>query len=224
MEKQTKKFYISLALKALIILIGLSGIILTVTMGKFMISFSAFLYFTIQSNLAVVAIAAIFSCLHYREFIKAVTGFWLSVKFSLTVAITITFLVFFILLTPTLPASYLLSYDNFSVHLLVPLLAILDFFLFDHEIDLKVWKPLLGLAMPLYYLVFALVLSAFRVDFHGERAPYFFLNYEKLGWTVERGQMGVAFWILVLCAFFTLLSYAFALGMKIRKGKTVSKT
>lgn len=70
MEKQTKKFYISLALKALIILIGLSGIILTVTMGKFMISFSAFLYFTIQSNLAVVAIAAIFSCLHYREFIK----------------------------------------------------------------------------------------------------------------------------------------------------------
>lgn len=215
---QKSKFYLSMIIKALIIAIGISGIVATVNMGSFMLSYTAFLYYTIQSNIFVVVIAAIFMALHILEFRgkKVINNGWLIAKFSLTVAITITFLVFFILLAPTLPVSYLLSFDNFSVHLIVPLLAIADFFLFDYKADVKGAKFLFGLAMPLYYLIFSLILSAFTVSFHGERVPYFFLNYDKLGWLWEKGQMGVAFWIIILCVCFTLLSYLFALGVKLR--------
>ncbi len=152
MESKMKiKFIVSIAIKALIIAIGISGIIATVNMGSFMLSYTAFLYYTIQSNLFVVIIAAIFlglQCNEYKTGKKVITNGWLIAKFSLNVAITITFLVFFILLAPTLPVSYLVSFDNFSVHLLVPLLAIVDFFLFDNKVDVKGAKFLSGLAMP----------------------------------------------------------------------------
>ena len=57
---QKSKFYLSMIIKALIIAIGISGIVATVNMGSFMLSYTAFLYYTIQSNIFVVVIAAIF--------------------------------------------------------------------------------------------------------------------------------------------------------------------
>lgn len=161
-----------------------------------MMSYTAFLYYTIQSNIVIIIISIIFLYLHYLEFKSNKTytsNSLLVLKFSLTVAITVTFLVFFILLAPTLSTSYLLFFDNFSVHLIVPLLAIIDFFIFDYKIDLSKARPLVGLIMPGYYLIFALVLLIFGVEFHGEIVPYFFMNYEILGWTFEKGQMGVIF-------------------------------
>lgn len=218
-----KKFILSLLIKSLIIIIGISGVIMTISIGSFMISYNAFLYYTIQSNLVVIIISVIFLIFHCIEYIKGkkiINTCWLLIKYSITVAITITFLVFFVLLTPTLPASYLLSYDNFSVHLIVPLLAILDFFLFDYKIDLSGLKPLLGLGMPLYYVIFVFVLAIIGLDFNGEKVPYFFLNYDKLGWVWEKQEMGVVFWIIILCCFMVLLSYLFALGIKYRKKKS----
>lgn len=77
--------------------------------------------------------------------------------------------------------------------------------------------------MPLYYLIFSLVLSVLDVDFNGEKVPYFFLNYDKLGWTWENGQLGVVFWIIILCVCFILLSYLFSMGIKFRKVKVINK-
>ncbi|HOO22232.1 MAG TPA: hypothetical protein PKY53_00960 [Clostridia bacterium] len=69
MESKMKiKFIVSIAIKALIIAIGISGIIATVNMGSFMLSYTAFLYYTIQSNLFVVIIAAIFLGLQCNEY------------------------------------------------------------------------------------------------------------------------------------------------------------
>ncbi|NLG81502.1 MAG: Pr6Pr family membrane protein [Bacilli bacterium] len=218
MQKNHKsRFLLSLIIKSLIIIIGITGIYATVTTSTFMISFKSFLYFTIQSNLLVVIITCIFLYFHYIEYKKGIRKFnnhWLLVKFALTVAITVTFLVFFILLAPTLPKSYLLSYDNFSVHLIVPLLALVDFLLFDYQIDLSNFKPLIGLSMPLYYLIFALILSLFSIDFHGQKVPYFFLNYEKLGWLFEHDQMGVLIWVLILMMCISFLSYLLSLICK----------
>lgn len=65
-----KKLYLSLLIKSLIIVIGISGIIATINIGSFMISYSAFLYYTIQSNIVIIIISVIFLILHYLEFIK----------------------------------------------------------------------------------------------------------------------------------------------------------
>ncbi|NLC94112.1 MAG: hypothetical protein GX676_00275 [Bacilli bacterium] len=217
MRNINKNYYVSLIIKSLIIIIGLTGIYATVSTGTFMISFKSFLYYTIQSNLAIVLITSIFWYFHYllyKKGINKINNQWLLAKFSLTVAITVTFLVFFILLAPTLPKSYLLSYDNFSVHLIVPLLAIIDFFLFDYQLNLSKFKPLVGLLMPIYYLVFALVLSLFSVDFHGQKVPYFFLNYEELGWLFEYHKMGVIIWVVILMICIIFISYLYALICK----------
>jgi hypothetical protein len=158
-------------------------------------------------------------CLEHKNKKKYITNGLLLVKFSLTVAITITFLVFFVLLAPILSLDYLLSYSNFSVHLVVPLLAMLDYFLFDYKVNLQGKRYLVGLAMPFYYLIFALVLSVLAVDFNGTNVPYFFLNYNKIGWLFEKNNFGVIFWIITLGIFFTLLSYLFAFLTKKRCNK-----
>jgi len=227
MEKELKKqFYLSLVIKSLIILFGITGIFATIYQGQFMISFKSFLYYTIQSNLLVIFITAVFLYFHYLEYIKGrivINNNWLLAKFAIAVAITITFLVFFTLLAPTLPASYLLSFDNFSVHLIVPVLAIIDFFIFDYKIEFGKLKQLIALAMPLYYLIFVLTLSAFSVDFNGEIVPYFFLNYEKNGWLWEKNEMGVIFWIIILSLCMVMLAYLFSFAIKSRKKQREKK-
>ena len=50
----------------------------------------------------------------------------LHIKYVATVAITTTFLVFFTMLAPLMGVDYLLSFNNFSLHAIVPILAIID--------------------------------------------------------------------------------------------------
>ena len=225
MEKELKKqFYLSLVIKSLIILFGITGIFATIYQGQFMISFKSFLYYTIQSNLLVIFITAVFLYFHYLEYIKGrivINNNWLLAKFAIAVAITITFLVFFTLLAPTLPASYLLSFDNFSVHLIVPVLAIIDFFIFDYKIEFGKLKQLIALAMPLYYLIFVL-LSAFSVDFNGEIVPYFF-ELRKKRMAVGKNEMGVIFWIIILSLCMVMLAYLFSLQSNPGKSKENNK-
>ena len=125
--------------------------------------------------------------------------------------------------SPDTSASYLLSFENFSVHLIVPVLAIIDFFIFDYKIEFGKLKQLIALAMPLYYLIFVLTLSAFSVDFNGEIVPYFFLNYEKNGWLWEKNEMGVIFWIIILSLCMVMLAYLFSFAIKSREKQRENK-
>jgi hypothetical protein len=105
----------------------------------------------------------------------------------------------------------------------VPVLAIIDFFIFDYKIEFGKLKQLIALAMPLYYLIFVLTLSAFSVDFNGEIVPYFFLNYEKNGWLWEKNEMGVIFWIIILSLCMVMLAYLFSFAIKSRKKQREKK-
>ncbi|MFH1512009.1 MAG: Pr6Pr family membrane protein, partial [Bacillota bacterium] len=126
------------------------------------------------------------------------------------VGITITFLIFWIVLAPQMEKEYLLSLNNILVHTLVPLLFIADFFLFDKVALLHKTEVLWSVAMPLYYFVFSVVNAAVnpKLEFQGgSRYPYFFLDADKNGWFRLRNGMGVFWWAVLFLGLTLGLGY-----------------
>ena len=147
----------------------------------------------------------------------------LYIKYVATVAITITFLVFFTMLAPLMGVDYLLSFNNFSLHAIVPVLAIIDFFLFDIEINLTYPKSLLATIAPIAYVAFVYIGAIFKLQY-GENLyyPYFFLNIETNGFFFEKG-IGVIPWIIILLAGICGLGFLYCLFVKIRQKSLLNK-
>ena len=222
-----KKNIIQLILRLALAIIGIVGIIVTYSSASFMGDNKTFLYFTVQSNVTIIAVELVFAIYALQQILgkEVVIKNWVYlVKYVFTVAITITFLVFAIVLAPTLGVDYLLSYGNFSLHFIVPILALVDFFLFNSEIKLTKVNCLFGTAMPIYYVIFFLIGIPLGVTYlKGSRAPYFFLEYETLTWFkfTDKGP-GVFYWILILTGAIIGLCYLFLLFMKLRQKKTAA--
>ena len=91
------------------------------------------------------------------------------------------------------------------MHNAVPILACADFILFPTG-DKKP-KVLLGLICPTMYFVFIIIVGQTGHRFFGSVAPYFFLDYEKLGWIKFSGaKIGVIYWMIFMGAVQTGLS------------------
>ena len=219
-----KKNLLSVLIKLALVMMGISGIIVTYISAGFMSGGTTFLYFTIQSNITIIAITAIFLV----DAIGVLRGnepynnqILLHIKLCFTVAITITFIVFVTLLAPITGVAYFFSYSNFCLHIIVPILAILDYFLFDSDIKIGKASFLVGTAMPIYYFFFYLIgRGAGFTYLNGDKAPYFFLDFEKYGWfSVSNEGIGVFYWIIILLVFAALLGLMYTLLMKYRQKK-----
>ena len=216
-----KKLIESLIELTLIVMVVL-GTVFSVTGSKFMAGPTAFLFFTIQSNLTIAGISLVFLISNVLELCGKkgfINNTLLLIKYTFTVAITITFLVFFIALAPLVGKDYLFSFNNMSVHLIVPLLALTDFFVFDSKIRLTKVTCLLGCAMPLYYLIFFLIGIPLGFRYvNNDVAPYFFLNFKTYGWfTITSKGPGVFYWILIMLVAISALCYLFLLLVTLRK-------
>lgn len=163
---------------------------------------SLLLYFTIQSNLWIAGISIVFLGFDLAGKGERKIPNWLyALKFMFTASILLTFVVFSLLLIPLVPPSYLTSPSNLLLHNLTPLLAVADFLLCDFPYKSKARHAWLGLVMPLLYLAFTLLLSFNGVRFGGKVVPYFFLDYETLGWfSVSDKGFGVVYWVFILSA------------------------
>lgn len=84
-----------------------------------------FMYFTIQSNIAIAIICAVGSFLLLRN--KEIGNVWCIVKLAGTVSITLTGVVFVVLLAPVL-GDKAWNVQNTLTHVVVPAAAIADFF------------------------------------------------------------------------------------------------
>ena len=192
------------------------GIALSAAGSDFMGGATTLLFFTVQSNITVSLICLVFFADNLiklfggRGFVGKAA---LMIKYVFTVAITITFLVFFVALAPLLPADYLTSFKNLSLHLIVPLLAICDYFVFDAAaIKLNAKNCLSGLLMPLYYLFFFLagIPLGFRYLNGDNVAPYFFLDYKTYGWLkISKQGIGVVYWCLIMLVSIAGLCFLF---------------
>lgn len=227
------KKYWSFIIKSLLIIAGIIGLIATFGSSGFM-SASALLFFTVQSNIWIITIVLVFLVIEIIEMVKhkKIIPNWLkTIKYVFTVAITLTFVVFSLLLTPEMiisgNAAYLLSIGNICVHNLVPILAIIDWLLFDEEYKSNKKSFLFGIIMPLYYCIFALVASTIPLNFgEGKKVPYFFFDYEANTWFgLGNGKFGTFYWIALLVGVVFGLSWILMFAKnKILARKQKSKT
>ena len=213
-------------IKAALIIIGVLGIVLTALSTAFMGGASVFFFFTVQSNIFIMLMALIFLI---NEVVVLITnkGFinqtLLHIKYVATIAITITFIVFFTMLAPLMGVDYLLSFNNFSLHAIVPISAIVDFFLFDKDIKLTYKSSLLATISPICYVIFVYIGAIFKLKYSENLYyPYFFLNIDTNGFFFEKGTMGIIPWIIILLGAIIGLGCLYCLFMRLRQ-KAISK-
>ena len=145
------------------------------------------------------------------------------IKFLATISITLTFLVFLILLAPTMEGGIINSYlgngaGSLCVHFITPILAIIDFLLFDRDYKAKKVHAVYATIPPLLYVVFVVIASSLGLRWGTMYAPYNFLNYHAptgwfgfdlslMGW--ETLGIGVFYMIVLLSIIFMLIGMLF---------------
>ena len=207
---------LSVLLKAGVFVSAVLGTILSAIAGRsaFMGGGSVFMYFTIQSNLALAVICAVGLWLLMRG--KPIPSRWYTVKFVGTVSITLTGLVFCFVLAPTM-GNAAWTPANLLTHVIVPVCSVADFFVTGVYGQIAKSKILWVTVPPLVYAVYAGIGYALGWEFApGIRYPYFFLNWGSpagaFGFSKELPFMGCVWWILALLALL-LLCGALYLGI-----------
>ena len=175
------------------------------------------LYFTQQSHLWIAAVSLVFALLLLRSDVseQALRRVGLF-KYIFTVSITVTGIIFCGLLAPfaDMPVWYL---SNVITHVIVPILAVLDFFADAWIRPLHKRDALYALIPPAAWFLFASVLCALRVDFgKGEPYPYFFMDfYSEVGLfgakatPGERPMLGSFYWFALLLFLVCGLCFAY---------------
>ena len=193
---------VSLALKCIVILSAAAGVFLSARAARnvFMGGSRVFMYFTIQSNIAVALIALIDAVLLLKK--AELSPVWQLIRFIGAVSITLTGAVFCFVLAPTL-GKYAWNFQNVLTHVVVPAAAVLDFFVIGVSGTIRKRSVFWVLLPPLAYAVYAGIGYSAGWEFaDGIRYPYFFLNWGSpagaFGFTRELPFMGCVWWIMVL--------------------------
>ena len=99
-------------------------------------------------------------------------------------------------------SDYFFSISNLIMHLILPLMFLVDWILFNNHNNAKWYYPFLSTILPLIYVAFILIRALILGNsYSGTLYPYFFLNVERLG------LGGVTLWVIILVVFFVALGY-----------------
>lgn len=167
-----------------------------------------FLYFTILSNafcMVVFLLEALRDIRPDGEARSVRTGS-MRLKGAAVMAIMTTMLIYWLLLARIHFAMEEKPdpLANLLVHLIVPLLMIADWALFDPKGRVRAVDPLWWTLTPLGYYVFTVIASLLGAQYmEGGRYPYFFIDATVLGW--GRTLLNVA----LVAAGFIAMGYAF---------------
>ncbi|MCR4761350.1 MAG: Pr6Pr family membrane protein [Oscillospiraceae bacterium] len=172
---------------------------------------AVFMYFTIQSNIAIALICAVGFGKLLRG--KAVSDLWYIIKFVGTVSITLTGAVFCFVLAPTLSAGAW-NPQNILTHVIVPTAAILDYFVTGISGNIRKRNVFWVILPPILYVIYAGIGYVKGWQFAaGYNYPYFFLNWGSpagaFGFSDELPYMGCAWWILILFCALLLVGYLY---------------
>ena len=204
---------VSCALKLIVIISAVTGTVMSAVAGRnsFMGGSRVFMYFTIQSNIAVALISAAGLFLMARN--KPVSDVWYTVKLAGAVSITLTGAVFTFVLAPTLGEAAWKVY-NVLTHIIVPAAAVADFFVIAPCAKIRRKNVIYVMIPPLLYAVYAGIGYVLGWDFaKGKNYPYFFLNWGSpagaFGFTDELPFMGCVWWILALMLFLIAVGWLY---------------
>ena len=198
--------------------IGVLGVLASVGLFEAVFRWDFYVYYTNISNYLCVAVMfmELIQVLRSKEdgYIDACP----KLKFIGLVGILLTFLMFNVIMAPTKSLTYILSARSLSLHVLIPILYVSDWFLF-YERRKTTWRyPLIALTVPISYMAFILVHAAALkfnssiLCFAGDAPliyPYFFLNYDELGFG------GLILWAVIIVAALVACGYLFCLLDKI---------
>ena len=212
---------ISLFLKCAVIISAAVGVILSAIAGaqSFMGGGRVFMYFTIQSNIAIALVCAVGAALLLRN--RPFKEIWYVVKYVFTVSITLTGVVFCFVLAPTL-GKYAWSLQHVLTHVAVPIAAILDFFVTGRYGGIKKRSVIFVTIPPLLYAVYTGIAYAAGWEFsEGKTYPYFFLNWDSpagaFGFARELPYMGCAWWIMLILVMLLAVGYVYLLILDFMK-------
>lgn len=228
-----KEIVIGIIIKTIAILASVYGLVLSM---KDVMSLT---YFTNLSNILIDFISGVFLVsdiikLKSNGSVDLKTNALYIVKFLFTISITLTFLVYLLILAPTAEDGILSAYfsdggGSFCVHFLGPVLAIIDFIFFDYEYESVTKHAFYGIIPPLCYVGFIVVLGTFGVRWSGKMyAPYNFINYgAKTGWFGfdlsqiggESLGIGVFYMIIILVLIFLGIGRVYLMLKNLRKKK-----
>lgn len=219
----------SIIIEILSVVAAVYGLCLTIK------ELQSFTYYTTISN--ILMIVTLIIALYFRfSSLKKDTdvtpnGFYIF-KYMMTVAISLTFLIYMCILAPTTKGGFLYAYfsnfaGSFGVHFVGPLLAIVDHLLYDYNLKSKNSYCIYAVLPPIAYVIGIVILAETGMRWKGMHAPYNFLNYGAetgwFGWDLSKlgGTslgIGVAYLIFVLIIIFMLIGLLF-LWVKNRRHK-----
>ena len=221
----------SMVLKIIAVLASCYGMAQTYTGPQFLT------FFTNLSNIFLDVVMLVFLAQDFQmlksDGKRPFANGWYVVKFMATISITLTFLVYLLLLAPMNEGGIIGSYlhnngGSFCVHFITPVLAILDFILYDYRMESSRKHILFAVVPPLCYVGFVIILAALGVRWYKDMyAPYNFLNFgAETGWFgFDLSQMGsktlgigVFYMIAVLLLIFLGIGSCF-LAVKERRRK-----
>lgn len=225
-KKNNKINILSVMVKVIAIVASIYGMIRSYQ------NLSFFTYFTNLSNIAI-DLGLLASLVYDLSGKDKKNGFYV-VKFLLTLSITLTFLVYLCILAPTSEDGFLAAYfsnyaGSFCVHFVTPVLAILDFLLFDYRYESTPVHAVYAVIPPLVYVGYVVILAqcfGMRWSDGNMMAPYNFINYGAptgwFGFDLSQANsyslgIGVAYMIVALLALFILLGELFLFGKNLRK-------
>ncbi len=215
---------ISFILKGIVIISAIIGTIFSskAGIGAFMGGQTVFMYFTIQSNLlvALVSLIGIFMILF-----KKANYVWYVIKFVTTVSITLTGVVFTVVLAPTMGSAAWVFY-NVLTHVVVPVCAVIDFFVVGINTEYRKIDVLYVMIPPLLYAVYATIGYVAGWKFtKTQNYPYFFLNWGSkagaIGFSNELPFMGVIWWIILLLGFLVGIGFLYIFIAKKLRNKFI---
>ena len=163
--------------KLIIIILGLFAVISGLITADKKIDIETLYYFTYQSNILVI----VYFIIDIIYLIKKQKIFMPRLKGTITMSITVTFLIYHFLLSG--------GYDNRAdiirstiLHYIVPIMTIADYILFDKKGIYKNIDPILWLIIPLIYFLFIFIRAKLGGELsNGSYYPYFFIDINKYG-------------------------------------------
>ena len=194
-------------------LLGVSICLITAKFDGYSHWSKRLLYFTNLSNIWIF-LATLLTFLPLKN--KIYTTLY-TTRYIFTVAITLTGIIFCCLLAPHADESYhAWSMSGIITHVVVPLLAIADFFLDEKRVFIDKIQVFSCLIPGVIYTLLCTVLFFFKVDFgRGDNFPYFFFNYLSpaglFGFSrVFPYMIGSFYWILLIILTILLVAFLYA--------------
>ena len=198
-----KKRDVQIVFQSMYCAIGIIGIIASTGFFEYNFSPNFPIYFTNLSNYFCIGVmfAALIQTLKKKE--DSYVTINPIVKFTGVMSILLTGIVYNVMLAPTYEPIESFQPNSVILHVILPIMFVVDWFLFYERKNLKWFYPLLTTISPLGYIAFIYIRAAILgYDTQNHLIyPYFFLDIET------EGIAGAVKWILLLTVAFVAMAY-----------------